>query len=157
MDEQVMLAWVEEVLAPYVTTAPEGIILLLTLDSYQCHMMASVVYKIQELGVEVKHIPGGCTSLCQPFDVGSNKPFKSHIQKMWIKRMIKEGTKEGTTSMPTKHGIAVWVDKAMAQMKEEQRIIKMHGSRRSLRGLTKKRGEGCWGCWEGWRASFKYQ
>jgi hypothetical protein len=34
MDEQVMLAWVEEVLAPYVTTAPEDIIPLLILDSY---------------------------------------------------------------------------------------------------------------------------
>ncbi len=68
-----MLAWVEEVLAPYVATAPEDIILLLILDSYQCHMMASVVYKIQELGVEVKHIPGGCTSLCQPVDVEFNQ------------------------------------------------------------------------------------
>ncbi len=85
MDEQVMLAWVEEVLAPYVATAPEDIIPLLILDSYQCHMMASVVYKIQELGVKVKHIPGRCTSLCQPFDVGFHKPFESRIQKMWIK------------------------------------------------------------------------
>jgi hypothetical protein len=76
MDEQVMLAWVEEVLAPYVATAPEEIIPLLILDSYQCHMMASVVYKIQELGVEVKHIPGRCTSLCQPVDVGFNKPIQ---------------------------------------------------------------------------------
>jgi hypothetical protein len=79
MDEQVMLAWVEEVLAPYVTTAPKDIIPLLILDSYQCHMMASVVYKIQELGVEVKQIPGGCTSLCQQVDVGFNKPFKSRV------------------------------------------------------------------------------
>jgi hypothetical protein len=58
MDERVMLAWVEEVLAPYVAMAPEDIILLLILNSYQCHMMASVVNKIQELGVKVKHIPG---------------------------------------------------------------------------------------------------
>jgi hypothetical protein len=34
MDERVMLAWVEEVLAPYVATAPEDIIPLLILDSY---------------------------------------------------------------------------------------------------------------------------
>ncbi len=62
MDKHVMLAWVEEVLASYVTTAPDDIILHLILDRYQqCHMMASVVYKIQELGVEVKHIPGRCT------------------------------------------------------------------------------------------------
>ncbi len=85
MDERVMLAWVEEVLAPYVATAPDDIIPLLILDSYRCHMMASVVCKIQELGVEVKHIPGGCTSLCQPVDVGFNKPFKSCVRKMWIK------------------------------------------------------------------------
>jgi hypothetical protein len=53
MNEQVIVAWVEEVLAPYVAIAPEDIIPLLILDSYQCHMMASVVYKIQDLGVEV--------------------------------------------------------------------------------------------------------
>jgi hypothetical protein len=34
MDEQVMLIWVEEVLAPYVVRAPEDIIPLLILDSY---------------------------------------------------------------------------------------------------------------------------
>ncbi len=74
IDKHVMLTWVEEVLAPYVATAPDDTIPLLILDSYQCHMMASVVYKIQELGFEVKHIPGGCTSLCQPVDVGFNNP-----------------------------------------------------------------------------------
>jgi hypothetical protein len=70
MDETVMLAWVDQVLRPYVDTAPEDIIPILILDSYQCHMMALVVQKIQELGVEVKHIPGGCTSLCQPVNGG---------------------------------------------------------------------------------------
>ncbi len=64
MDETVTIAWVNEVLAPYVTTAPDHVIPILILDMYQCHMMASVVQMIQELGVEVKHIPGGCTSLC---------------------------------------------------------------------------------------------
>jgi hypothetical protein len=34
MDERAMLAWVEEVLAPYVAMAPEDIIPLLILDSY---------------------------------------------------------------------------------------------------------------------------
>jgi hypothetical protein len=32
--------------------------------------------KIQELGVEVERIPGRFTGLCQPVDVGVNKPFK---------------------------------------------------------------------------------
>ncbi len=34
MDKHVMLAWVEEVLAPHVTTAPDDIVPLLILDSY---------------------------------------------------------------------------------------------------------------------------
>ncbi len=95
MDERVMLTWVEEVLAPYVATAPEDIIPLLILDSYQCHMMASVFSKIQELGVKVKHIPGRCTSLCQPVDVGFHKPSKSSAQKMWINWMIAKGVQKG--------------------------------------------------------------
>jgi hypothetical protein len=37
-------------------SAPKDIIPLLISDSYQCHMMASVVHKIQELVLEVKHI-----------------------------------------------------------------------------------------------------
>ncbi len=59
MDEAVMLAWVDQVLRPYKETTPEDIVPILILDSYRCHMMAWVVQKIQELGVEVKHIPGG--------------------------------------------------------------------------------------------------
>jgi hypothetical protein len=43
---------------------------------------------------------------------------------MWIKWMIAKGVQEGTTSSPTRRDIAVWVDKSMVQMKEEQRIIK---------------------------------
>ena len=79
MDEAVMVAWVDEVLAPYVAKAPENVVPLLILDSYHCHMMGSVIQQIQELGVEVQHIPGGCTFLCQPVDVGFNKPFKDRI------------------------------------------------------------------------------
>ena len=72
MDETVILAQVAQVLQPYVDTAPEDIIPILIIDSYRCHMMTSVVQKIQELGEEIKHIPGGCTSLCQPVDAGFN-------------------------------------------------------------------------------------
>jgi len=112
MDETVMLAWVDQVLRPYVQTAPEDIVPILILDSYRCHMMASVVQKIQELGVEVKHIPGGCTSLCQPIDVGFNKPFKDRLRRLWTSWMISEGIIHGTTSPPTRLDVATWVDRA---------------------------------------------
>ena len=56
--KEVMLMWVEQVLGPYVSTAPDDVVPILFLDSYCCHMMASVVTRIQDLGVEVKNIPG---------------------------------------------------------------------------------------------------
>ena len=59
MDERVMLMWISKVLEPYIAMAPEGIVPILFLDSYRCHMMASVITTIQDLGVEVEHIPGG--------------------------------------------------------------------------------------------------
>jgi len=124
MDEGVMIDWVDEVLKPYVATAPEHVIPLLILDSYRCHMMGSVVQRIQELGVEVRHIPGGCTSLCQPVDVGFNKPFKDRMRKQWLSWMISEGIVHGTTRPPSRRDVAGWVDRAMEEMKREERIIK---------------------------------
>ena len=46
-------------------------------------MMPSVMSRIAALGVEVIHIPGGCTGLCQPLDVGINRSFKARIRRMW--------------------------------------------------------------------------
>jgi hypothetical protein len=124
MDEAVMVAWVDEVLAPYTATVPDDVIPLLILNSYQCHMMALVVQRIQELGVEVKHIPGGCTSLCQPVDVGFNKPFKDRLRQTWLSWMIAEGVIHGTTSTPKRLDVATWVASAMAEMKREGGIIR---------------------------------
>ena len=61
MDKRVMLMWVEMVLKPYVDIVPDNVGPILFLDSYHCHMMNLVVNAIQDLGVEVNHIPGGCT------------------------------------------------------------------------------------------------
>ena len=87
-------------------------------------MMASVVQKIQELGVEVKHIPGGCTSLCQPVNVGFNKPFKNCIRKLWTEWMISEGIANGTMSTPTRLNVATCVDQAMADMSAKRGIVR---------------------------------
>jgi hypothetical protein len=47
-----------------------------------------VLQKIQELMVEVKHIPGGCTSHCQPINIGFNNLFKDRVQRLWTSWMI---------------------------------------------------------------------
>ena len=124
MDEEVMIAWVKEVLAPYVATAPDHVVPILILDMYRCHMMSSVVQMIQELGVEVQHIPGGCTSLCQPVDVGFNKPFKDRMRRQWINWMTNEGVVHGTTSPPARLDVAKWVHAAMLEMKGRGDIIR---------------------------------
>ncbi len=82
--KDVMLEWINEVLAPHVATAPPGIVPLLFLNSFAVHMMGSVVNKIQELGVEVDFIPPGCTGLVQPIDVGYNKSFKAKMKDQYM-------------------------------------------------------------------------
>jgi hypothetical protein len=119
MDERCMLLWVEKVLKPYVDSAPDGIVPLLFLDSYRCHMMNTVVHKIQELGVEVEHIPGGCTSLCQPVDIGVNKPFKNRLRERWETWMMIDGLLLGTTAPPPRETITEWVEEACLDMSEE--------------------------------------
>ena len=49
MDEDVMIAWVNQVLAPYLAAAPVHVVPVLILNMYQCHMMALVVQMIQGL------------------------------------------------------------------------------------------------------------
>ena len=119
MDEEAMLVWVDRVLQPYIETAPPGVMPIIFLDSYRCHMMASVVTKIQDLGVEVQHIPGGCTALCQPVDIGVNKPFKNRLRSEWEKWMILEGLEHGTTSPPTRADIIRWCRFAMNHLPEQ--------------------------------------
>jgi hypothetical protein len=88
MDKRVMLHWVEDVLMPYISLAPPGAIPLILLHLYQCHIMALVVNVIQDLGCKVVHIPGGCTGLVQPLDIGYYKPFKTCICACWEEYMI---------------------------------------------------------------------
>ena len=63
-DEATMLDWVDEVLKPYVATAPVGIIPILFLDSFKVHLLGSIADAIQGLGVKLEIIPPGCISSC---------------------------------------------------------------------------------------------
>jgi hypothetical protein len=113
MDERAMLQWVEWVLKPYVETAPDGIIPMLFLDSYRCHMMSSVVDRVNELGVEVRIIPGGCTPLVQPVDIGINRPLKCKLRELWECWMVEVGLRQGRTQPPKRRQIALWVEEAL--------------------------------------------
>ena len=108
MDEPIMLKWFETVLRPYVDTAPAGVEPVLFLDSYRFYVMASVVNVIQDMGVQVEHIPGGCRGLCQPIDVGIGKPLKNRIRNMWEDWMVKQGETVRFTP-PLRQTVASWV------------------------------------------------
>ena len=56
IDKEAMIIWVDQVLCPYLETALAGVLPILFLDSYRCHMMASGVGMIQDLGDEVEYI-----------------------------------------------------------------------------------------------------
>ena len=111
MDERCMLIWVDQILGPYLVMnpPPPGVQLVILLDSYQSHLMALVVSKISALGVEVIHIPGGCTGLCQPLDVGINRPFKSRIQQLWEEWMMDMIEATNTVCNAMHEEVAEWV------------------------------------------------
>jgi hypothetical protein len=116
MSEPLLLLWVEKVLKLWVDQAPQGIVPLLLLDSYKCHLMASVVNKIQALGCQVEHIPGGCTGLTQPVDVGIGKPLKNRMRNCWEDYMIDVGLQELLTRPPSRQTITEWVMKSLISL-----------------------------------------
>jgi hypothetical protein len=126
MDQVVMLSWVDRVLKPYVQTAPVGIHPILILDSYRCHMMASVVDAIAALGVQVEHIPGGCTGLCQPIDVGICKPLKNHVRNKhedWMMHqqelLRQQGQDNQKIGAPSRETVSSWVIDSLQALGEE--------------------------------------
>ena len=118
MDEAVMLQWVKEVLEPWSKHVPAGIVPYLLLDSYKCHLMSSVVHAIQDLGIEVDHIPGGCTGLVQPLDVGVNKPLKNQIRRKWEEYMLEEGLAMTVSKPLTRQRMATWVTESLDDLGE---------------------------------------
>ena len=83
MDKKMMNLWIDLVLVPWKDSRQPGVVPLLILDAYRVHMMRNIVNWIQSLGIEVIHIPPGCTYLCQPIDVGINKLINSGMRNKW--------------------------------------------------------------------------
>jgi hypothetical protein len=120
MDESMMIVWINKVLIPWKNTINPTIVPLLILDAYRVHMMGSIVNRIQALGIEVQHIPGGCTYLCQPVDVGVNKSIKKEMTTQWEDWMTEgEGMTAGVAKEPTRKLLAEWIVGAYKNISEE--------------------------------------
>jgi hypothetical protein len=114
MDETRMHEWVEAVLKPWKeerdANNPSMQPPIIILDAYRVHQMGSVVNHIQMLGIEVIHIPAGCTYLCQPIDVGINKSIKGGLRDKWDQWMVEgEGIVNGKAKEPSRKLVAEWV------------------------------------------------
>ena len=84
--------------------------------------MGSVIRAIQELGVEVIHIPDGCTGLLQPLNVGLNKPFKVRVRAIWEEWMMAMIDNHGIVESPTRDDIASWAASAHWDMVDEMHV-----------------------------------
>ena len=110
MDAKMMNLWIDLVLVPWKESRKPGVVPLLILDAYRVHMMGSIVNRIQSLGIEVQHIPGGCTWLCQPIDVGINHPIKKEMTEQWEKWLFNGGgVVDGVAKEPTRNLVAEWI------------------------------------------------
>ena len=120
MDEAMMMKWIDVCLKPWKNTLPPMVVPLLILDSFRVHMMGPVVETIQRLGIEVQYIPGGCTYLCQPIDVGVNRPLKKAVENLWEDWMYDEvGENGGEVATPSREMIATWVSEVYWMIDQE--------------------------------------
>jgi hypothetical protein len=109
-NEEMMLLWVDGPLLEWkeqVVSQFPNVVPIVVLDAFKVHMMASVVARIQSHGMEVIHIPAGCTYLCQPVDVGINRPIKHQMALLWEEWMVNENL--GKNLSPPRKLIAQWI------------------------------------------------
>ena len=95
---------------------PSGVEPILLLDSYRCHLMASVVTPVETLGIKVEHIPGGCTGLVQPVDVGVGKPLKNRVQRLYNDWMIEQGPETIKFKPPHRSQLAAWIIQSLKEI-----------------------------------------
>ncbi len=55
------------------------------------------------------HIPGGCTCLAQPVDIGIGRPLKLRIRELWHEFIMEQGTDKAIYRTPDRETVATWV------------------------------------------------
>ena len=108
-DEANMGRWIDEVLVPYLQEKAAGVPVLLFLDQFEAHKTTKTRAKLDGIGVQLQLIPGGCTGLLQPVDVGIGKPFKDRVRKNWFDWMIEQDPAEAIIMNASREEAATWV------------------------------------------------
>jgi hypothetical protein len=85
---------------------------MLVLDSFRGHTMENVKERLRQGNTDTVIIPGGCTSLLQPLDVCINRPFKTHLRRLyteWMATAVHETTPTGRVKKPELTLICEWI------------------------------------------------
>ena len=113
-----MMKWIEVCLMPWKNTLPPTVVPLLILDSFCPHMIGPVVETIP--CIEVQYILGGCTYLCQPINIGVNRPLKKAVKNLWEDCMFEEvGENDWDVATPSRKMIATWVSEVYWMIDQE--------------------------------------
>ena len=118
-DDSNMIEWIDSCLVPYLQEHGRGANAILYLDSFSVHQSASTKEKLQEIGVEARILPAGCTSLLQAVDVGIGKPFKDRIWKKWFDWMMEQDPEQTVMTNASRADCASWVAQTWRELPEE--------------------------------------
>jgi hypothetical protein len=82
--------------------------------------MGTVVNRIKQLEIEVQHISGGCTYLCQPVVVGVNHPIKKAMTEQWEDWMSEgDGVDTWVAKTPSCQLVAEWIIRSYMSISQE--------------------------------------
>ncbi len=88
-------------------------------------MMASIVNNIQDPGVKILHIPGGCTGLCQPVDIDIGKPLKTRARQPWEEWIIDDqGVNNAASLPPSSLLLSRWITDSASRIKQSRTIVR---------------------------------
>ena len=118
-DTENMLQWIDMVLVPYCQDKAQGVPVIVILDSFTAHDSKAVNARFTELGIRTYAVPGGCTGLVQPVDVGVGKPFKDRVRKMWWNWMLEQSVNDIVFTNATRQQVASWVAKCWREFPEK--------------------------------------
>lgn len=77
------------------------------LDAFEAHKTEQVKRSLKLENADLAIIPGGLTSVLQPFDVCLNKPFKDRVRQKWMAEGIDELTATGRQKTPSEELVPV--------------------------------------------------
>uniref|UniRef100_A0A8C4RKQ3 HTH CENPB-type domain-containing protein n=1 Tax=Erpetoichthys calabaricus TaxID=27687 RepID=A0A8C4RKQ3_ERPCA len=95
---------------------------MLVMDSFRGHLTEGVKKRLKDGKTDQVIIPRGMTSLLQPLDVCINRPFKTHVLRMyteWAATSVHDTTATGKIKAPTLAQMCAWIIAAWKLIPED--------------------------------------